>query len=98
MPDVGVSPQNTQEARPKRRASSFVGNNRQRVTLRFGMALRDKRRALGLTQSDLARITGMSRSYISEVEGGHENISLERADRLAKAVDSSLAELIAEKA
>ena len=96
MPDVGKSSRNTQKARPKRRAFSFVGNNRQKVTMRFGMALREKRRALGLTQADLARITGMSRSYISEVEGGHENISLERAEKLASAVQCSLAELIKE--
>jgi ribosome-binding protein aMBF1 (putative translation factor) len=96
MPNKVKPSTKTQEARQKRRASSFVGNNRQTVTIRFGAALRDKRRALGLTQSDLAELTGMSRSYISEIEGGHENISIERAEKLAKAVESSLAELIKE--
>jgi ribosome-binding protein aMBF1 (putative translation factor) len=96
MPDVGKSSQKMQEARAKRRASSFVGYNQQSVTFRFGMALKDKRRALGLTQSDLAKITGMNRSFISEVESGHENISLERAEKLAKAVECTLAELIKE--
>lgn len=97
MPDINKSDSSIQKARrSQRRAFSFVGNTRQTITGRFGVALKEKRQSLGLTQADLAEITGMSRSYISEVECGRENISLERAEKLARAVNSNLTELIKE--
>ena len=76
---------------------SFVGNIRHQVTARFGIALKRKRQFLGMTQADLAKATGLSRSYISEIEHGRESISLERAERLAMAVDSRLSELLKEE-
>lgn len=88
--------QNEEKARrqSKRRAFSFVGNIRHSSTARFGVALREKRLSVGMTQSDLAKLTGLNRSYISEIEGGRESISLDRAEKLAKAVGSSLANLL----
>ena len=71
-----------------------VGNLRQMITAKFGSALREKRIEFGLTQEDLARITGLNRSYISDVELGKVGISLERADKLAKAVNCKLRDLI----
>ena len=81
---------------PKRRAVLFVGNNRHSVVNRFGTALREHRKQQGLTQAELAAAIGTSRSYISEVECGRENISLERAERLAQALGYSLIELLGE--
>ena len=76
------------------RGSFFVGNIRQSVTIRFGESLREQRRRLGLTQAELAARTGLARSSISEIERGREHISLERAERLAQAVHSTLADLL----
>lgn len=67
---------------------------RQEITRRFGRAIREKRLQLGLTQDDLSRLTGLNRSYISDVERGKESISLERAAQLADAVEAKLWELI----
>jgi transcriptional regulator with XRE-family HTH domain len=64
------------------------------ITIKFGNALREKRIKFGLTQEDLARATGLNRSYISDVELGKVGISLERADKLAKAVNCKLKDLI----
>lgn len=85
-----------EEARsqPRLRASSFVGNIRHPVLGRFGTALRAKRRAIGMTQAELAENSGLSRSYISEVENARESISLERAELLASCVNSRLVELL----
>jgi transcriptional regulator with XRE-family HTH domain len=47
-----------------------------------------------MTQEQVATRSGMNRSYISEVERGKENISLERAERLARAVESTLVQLL----
>lgn len=78
----------------KRRASLFVGNNRQSILSRFGHAVRERRTNLKLTQADLAARTKISRSSISEIELGRENISLERAERLAQALGCQLADLL----
>jgi predicted transcriptional regulator len=79
------------------RASSFVRNSQQNIATLFGKALKDKRRKLGITQMQLSQISGLSRSYISEIECGKQSISLERADRLAQAVNSKLVELLVSK-
>ena len=78
----------------KRRAVSFVGNNRQTISSRFGAALRDQRKKLGLTQEQLSAATGLNRSFISEVECGRANISLDRAEILANALNSQLVDLL----
>jgi DNA-binding XRE family transcriptional regulator len=99
MPAKKISESSVNKARrlPQRRAFSFVVNIRQAVTARFGTALKEKRQSLGMTQVELAKIAGLSRSYVSEVECGREGISLERAEKLAKAVDSRLSELLREE-
>lgn len=43
----------------------------------FGQRLKDRRRALGLTQSQLAEQTGSTAAYISQVERGQANPTLE---------------------
>jgi transcriptional regulator with XRE-family HTH domain len=70
---------------------------RQPIVVRFGLALRRKRNLKGITQSALAALTGVSRSYISEVECGRQNISLEKAELLAQAVGCRLADLLKEE-
>jgi predicted transcriptional regulator len=77
-----------------RRAFSFVGNIEHPASARFGSALKKYRQSKGITQTELAKVSGLSRSYISEVEGGHASISLDRAERLAKALGSNLADLL----
>jgi len=96
---VNKKPQSNQKARrqSKRRAFSFVGNIQHPSTARFGAALREKRLNIGMTQSELAQLTGLNRSYISEIESGRESISIDRAEKLAKAVNCSLSDLLKEE-
>lgn len=91
--------QGDQKARrqSKRRAFTFVGNIQRTSTAKFGAALRQKRLSIGMTQSELAQLSGLNRSYISEIESGRESISLDRAGKLAKAVGSSLSDLLKEE-
>jgi transcriptional regulator with XRE-family HTH domain len=79
-----------------RLAFAFVGNIRQPISERFGLAVRNRRKQLEMTHSDLAKLAGLSRPYISEVECGRESISLERAERLAKALNTNLPALLRE--
>jgi len=75
-------------------APVFVGDRQQLIAFQFGRALRTKRLQLGLTQQNLADVSGLNRSYISEVECGRVSISLARAERLANAVGSTLVDLL----
>lgn len=74
----------------KRRAFSFVGNKQQATTSHFGSAIRAKRKQLGITQTELAERAGLNRSYLSELERGKTSISLERAEKIAKALSCEL--------
>ncbi|MDT0403893.1 MULTISPECIES: helix-turn-helix domain-containing protein [Streptomyces] len=56
----------------------------------LGQAVYDRRTALGLSQSELARRAGMTQPQISNIEGGDSVPTLPLLTRLAKALDASL--------
>ncbi len=79
---------------PRTASDFFVGNNQQTVSNRFGYAIREKRNQLGISQTELAKLAKLNRSYLSELERGLVGISLERAERVAKALGCALGDLI----
>lgn len=52
----------------------------------FGQRVRQLRKAAGLTQEELASRAGMSFKYVSSVERGDQNITLETLERLVRAL------------
>lgn len=68
------------------------------TTLRraFGETLRRLRIDAGLSQEKLAEKARVSRNFEGSVERGESSLSLEVADRFAKALRLTLAELLAE--
>ena len=56
----------------------------------FGAAVRFHRDRLGISQEELAGREGLHRTYISDVERGARNVSLESIQRLAHALEVSL--------
>ncbi len=62
---------------------------------RFGFAVKARREALGLTQEDLAHRARIHRTYLSDVERGTRNLALVNIERLAAALETSMAELFA---
>ncbi|WP_420615412.1 helix-turn-helix domain-containing protein [Candidatus Palauibacter sp.] len=62
----------------------------------FGEALRAKRKERGLSQEELAARASLDRSYVGGVERGERNISLINLNKLARALDLTLAELLAD--
>src|SRR5882757_9756375 len=56
----------------------------------LGQAVYDRRTALGLSQTEVARRAGMTQSQISTIEGGDSVPTLPLLTRLAKALDASL--------
>jgi len=60
------------------------------VKKQFGAAVRFHRNLLGISQEELAGRAGLHRTYISDVERGARNVSLESIQRLASALEVSL--------
>ena len=61
---------------------------------RFGAAVRAQRRELGWSQEDLAEQCGLNQSYIGGVERGERNLTIDNMERIALALDVTLAELL----
>lgn len=62
--------------------------------LRFAENLRAARNRHGLTLEDLAERCGMNWSYISQIERGVRNVSVDNMDALARGVGVELRELL----
>ena len=54
----------------------------------------DLRRRKGLTQAELAALSGLHRTYICSIEQGERNISVDNLDRLAYALGVDVARLL----
>jgi CheY-like chemotaxis protein/DNA-binding XRE family transcriptional regulator len=63
------------------------------VKKQFGAAVRLRRDHLGISQEELAGRAGLHRTYISDVERGARNVSLESITRLAAALEVPLSVL-----
>lgn len=49
----------------------------------FGMRVRQLRLERNLSQEDLAELADLHRNYVSQIEGGHRNVSLLNILKLA---------------
>lgn len=96
MVDKAKLPENLKEPRRDniRRGSFIVGNKQQALSAQFGISLRTKRLQMGITQTELARLAQINRSYLSELEKGKTGISLDKAEKLAKALNCELRDLL----
>ena len=65
------------------------------IKKRFGKAIRRRRRELDISQEVLAERTELHRTYISNIERGRQNPSLENIEKLAKALNISISALFA---
>src|ERR1044071_5632666 len=63
------------------------------VRKEFGAAVRAHRLRLGLSQEGLAERAELHRTYITDVERGARNLSLESISRLARALEVSIGAL-----
>lgn len=66
------------------------------INKRFGKAVRRRRRELDLSQEELAERSELHQTYISDIERGGRNPSLENVQKLAKALDISITRLFIE--
>jgi len=65
------------------------------IRRQFGAAIRAHRLRLGLSQETLAERAELHRTYVTDVERGVRNLSLESISKLARALDLSIGALFA---
>lgn len=58
----------------------------------FGQKVKQLRKAKELSQEDLSDKSGLNRPYISAIEQGKRNVSLEVIEKLAEALDIEIKE------
>ncbi len=59
----------------------------------IGLRMRERRRALGMTQAQVAQAAGVSTSYLNQIENGKRPVAGVLLRRLAGALDASLSDL-----
>ncbi|WP_120469768.1 helix-turn-helix domain-containing protein [uncultured Bacteroides sp.] len=60
----------------------------------FGKKVMEKRLSLKLSQETLANMADIDRTYLPDIEKGKRNVSLKIADKIAKALNVSLKDLL----
>jgi transcriptional regulator with XRE-family HTH domain len=65
------------------------------VKSRFGLAVKQRRQEIGISQEVLAERAELHRTYIGDIERGARNLSLENIEKLAKALQISISDLFA---
>ncbi|WP_367943372.1 helix-turn-helix transcriptional regulator [Aquamicrobium sp.] len=63
------------------------------VKRRFGSAVRARRVALGISQEELALRIDADQAYVSRIEAGAMNVTLETAQQVADALETDVAAL-----
>ncbi len=61
---------------------------------RFGLRVRELRKAKGFSQEAFAAECGLDRTYMGGVERGERNIALRNIQRIARTLGISLSELM----
>ena len=64
------------------------------ICIRFGKNVRFYRLQLGVSQEELAHGSDSNRTYISDLERGTRNPSLEVVERIARALNVSMGDLL----
>ncbi len=64
------------------------------IQSQFGKAVRNARTARGISQEQLADLSGLDRSYIGGVERGERNLSILAIDKIAHGLEISISDLL----
>lgn len=66
------------------------------ILISFGKIVRKFRVERGISQEDFAELCELHRTYISDIELGKRNVSLENIARIARAFNITISELFLE--
>lgn len=67
---------------------------KKKILIKFGNKVRERRTALGLSQEELGERAGVHRTYIGMIERAEKNITLENIEKIAKALEIPLGDLM----
>ncbi len=65
------------------------------LRIELGLALRQRRIAIGVSQERLGELSGLDRTYISGIERAVRNPTIDSLSRIAEALECELSELLA---
>lgn len=63
------------------------------VKKRFGKAVKERRAALGISQEELAMRIGADQAYVSRMEAGRMNVTIETLQQIAEVLTVDVIEL-----
>lgn len=63
------------------------------IKIRFGNKIKSLRERKGFSQEKLAHIADLDRTYISGIERGERNVSIQVVEKLAKAFEIEIKEI-----
>ena len=64
------------------------------IKIKFGCHLKKLSKQKNLTQEKLSELANIDRSYISDIERGVKNVSIEKLYQLANALEISMKDLL----
>jgi transcriptional regulator with XRE-family HTH domain len=62
------------------------------IKARFGARLKELRQAKGISQEALANLCGLDRTYMTSVENGRRNLSIESIEKILSGLGISFGE------
>lgn len=68
-------------------------NTKQEILIKFGIRVRQVRKAKNLSQEGLADRASLHRTYIGMIERAEKNITLLNIDKIAKALEINIKDL-----
>ena len=68
--------------------------SKQIILIEFGVKVREIRKRKGLSQEELAHKADLHRTYIGMIERAEKNITLLNIEKIAKALEVNIKELI----
>lgn len=60
------------------------------IKVKVGQRIKEIRNHLGISQEALANKAELDRTYVTDVENGRRNISIENLDKLIRALDTTI--------
>lgn len=70
-------------------------DSKQNILIKFGERVREIRKEKGFSQEELAHKADLHRTYIGMIERAEKNITLINIDKIAKALEVEIKELLA---
>ena len=75
-------------------AGVIIFNMRTSILKQFGEKVKNLRKSKGWSQEELAKRSGLHRTYIGSIERSERNVSLINIERIAKALNTETRKLI----